>query len=46
MEPDTGDRVEIISGILSRKQIVDVCSSMFLFGPKNSEKVQPSGNDR
>lgn len=38
-----GDLVEVISGAVARKHIVEVRPSTFPSGPKNSDKVTPSG---
>jgi len=37
MKPD-GDPVELLSGTIFKRYIVEACSSLF-YGPENSEKV-------
>ena len=39
MEPDIDEIAKIWSVIVSRKHIVEVCSFLFLYGPKDSEKA-------
>ena len=39
MESDTGDSVKIISRTISRRNTVDVCPSLLLYGSKNPEMV-------
>ena len=38
MEPGGGNIVEILSGALSRKHVVEVCRSPFLYGFESTDK--------